>query len=78
MRKLSVSFSFKFIVLGHGWTDPATILSGLGLPGFLVPIVIIKMSSSSLSGGVIRLNWDSIYDGLNWDIHDWLSSGIWS
>ena len=38
---LFVSLSYKFIVLGHGWTNPATILSGLGLLVHLVPTIML-------------------------------------
>ena len=33
--------SYKFIILGHGWTEPATILSELGPLVNLVPTIII-------------------------------------
>ena len=34
---LFVSLSYKIIVYGHGWTKPATLLSGLGPLVLLVP-----------------------------------------
>ena len=40
---LFVSLSYKFIVLGHGWTDPTTILSGLGQLVSLVLTIFMHM-----------------------------------